>query len=342
MSGKKWRMPAASATPWNGLAESELTPAQALVTASHRSIYAFRHESFHGDIEFFNGYPRQQCPYCNGNVIRYGHDRRGMQRFNCIVCGRISTPTTGTIFEDRKLPLSAWTDFLLQTFSYASVSLMTREDRRSDTTVPYWMGKLFAVLEGIQEGIVLSGEVWVDETYWPVAAKDAVRRSDGKLPRGLSKNQICIGVGVDGSGKSLFFHEGLGKTSMEKTQDAFGSSIVPGSKLIHDLEAAHDVLVKGLGLTDERHNAKLLKSAPDNLNPLQPINRMCFLLKAFLRAHPGFDRAEIQGYLDVFHVMMNDPQDKLEKTALVLDRAMRCPNTVRFREFYNISSRSNS
>jgi len=127
---------------------------------------------------------------------------------------------------------------------------------------------------------------------------------------------------------------------MEKTKEAFGDSIAVGSKLIHDLEAAHDILVKGLSLTDERHNAKLLKGVPDNLNPLQPVNRMCFLLKAFLGSHPGFDRADIQGYLDLFHVMMNEPQDKMEKAALVLDRAMRCPNTVRFREFYNVNSRS--
>jgi len=43
------------------------------------------------------------------------------------------------------------------------------------------MGKLFAVLEGVQEGIVLSGRVYIDETYWPLTAKDAVRNPDGKL-----------------------------------------------------------------------------------------------------------------------------------------------------------------
>ena len=340
MSGKRQRKPAASATPWDGVAASELTPAQTLVAESHRSMYAFRHESFDGDIEFFNGYLRDTCPYCNGRVNKYGHDRKGMQRYHCTACGRVSAPTTNTIFEDRKLPLSAWTDFLIQTFSCASMSLMTREDRRSDTTVPYWMGKLFAVLDGIQDGIVLGGDVWLDETYWPVAAKDAVRRNDGKLPRGLSKNQICIGVGLDGSGKSLFFCEGMGKTSKARTQTAFGDNIAPGSKLIHDLETAHDILVQGLGLADEKHNAKLLKGVPDNLNPLNPVNHMCFLLKSFLRSHPGFDRADIQGYLNLFHVMMNEPQDKLEKAAMVLDRAMQYPKTVRFREFYNVNSRS--
>jgi hypothetical protein len=263
-----------------------------------------------------------------------------MQRFQCTVCLRVLTPTTGTIFEDRKLPLSAWMDFLVQIFSHASIGLMTREDRRSDTTLPYWMAKLFAVLDGIQEDILLAGRVWIDEAYWPVAAGDAVRTANGKLPRGLSRNQICIGVGVDDSGHSLFFKEGLGKTSASKTWAAFGGHVASGSTLIHDLEQAHNGLVAKLGLKSESFNARLLKGIPDDMNPLYPVNRKCFMLKSFLGSHKGFDRDDMQGYLNLFHVMMNAPADKLEKAALVLDRAMQCPNTVRFRDFYNINSRS--
>jgi len=37
---------------------------------------------------------------------------------------------------------------------------------------------------------------------------------------------------------------------------------------------------------------------------------------------------------------MNEPKDKLEKVALVLDRAMRCPKTLRFRGFYNVKPSS--
>lgn len=58
MSGNKKRKRAASATPWDDAPREALTPAQSMVAASHRSMYAFRHERFDGDAEFFNGYPR--------------------------------------------------------------------------------------------------------------------------------------------------------------------------------------------------------------------------------------------------------------------------------------------
>lgn len=340
MSGKDKRRRAASATPWDGVPESDLTPAQAMVAASHRSMYAFRHERFDGDAAFFNGYPRSECPFCGGPVRRNGRKPSGLQRYLCASCGRVSTPVTGTIFDGAKLPVPAWVDFMLQSFSFASVGLMTREDRRSGTTLPYWMAKLFAVLEGIQDGVVLGGDVWLDETYVSESAGRLRRRPDGKLPRGLSRNQICIGVAVDGAGRSVFVIEGRGQTSAKRTWDAFGGRIAPGSRLVHDMESAHNRLVEGLGLVSEAHNGGSLRGVPDGDNPLDPVNEMHFLLKAFLRSHSGFDRADLQGYLDLFHVIVNEPADRLEKAAMVLDRAMRNPKTIRFRDHYNVKPRS--
>lgn len=212
MSGKKKRRLAPSATPWDGLEEDDLTPAQVLVAASHKSMYGFKHESFGGDAAFFNAFERDSCPRCgNSCVSRRGLDARGMQRYRCHGCGRSFTPATGTIFEDRKLPLPAWVDFMLQAFSFESLASMTRENRRSDTTPPYWMAKLFAVLEGIQDATVLSATVQIDETYYPIPNAEALR-VNGKLLRGLSRNKICIGIGCDESGRSIFFREGFGKS----------------------------------------------------------------------------------------------------------------------------------
>lgn len=106
--------------------------------------------------------------------------------------------------------------------------------------MPYWMEKLFTVLEGVQEGIMLSDRVWIDETYWPLTAKDAVR----KLLWGLSANQMCIGVGVD----FIYLHEGFGKASKAKTYATFGSRIERGSTLLHDME--------DLGLSSESYSAQ--------------------------------------------------------------------------------------
>lgn len=336
MSGKKRRRVAPSATPWDRLNENDLTPAQILIAASHKSIYGFKHEPFSGDIDFFNTFIRDVCPTCAGtHIAKRGHDRKGMQRYFCHCCSKTFTPVTGTIFKDRKLPLPAWVDFLLQVFSFESINAMTRENRRSATTVPYWMGKLFAVLEGIQDARVLSGRVELDETYYSIPSAEAVR-VDGRLLRGLSRNKICIGVGCDEKGCSYYVREGLGKTSGSKTVAAFENHIECGSLLVHDMEKGHRKLVSKLGLAEEAHNSKLIVGLKDRENPLGKVNHLCFLLKRFLNSHSGFDRSDLDGYLNLFSVMMNAPESKMEKVELVLNRAMANPKTLRFRDFYNV------
>jgi predicted RNA-binding Zn-ribbon protein involved in translation (DUF1610 family) len=338
MSNTKRRKQAPSATPWDNLDAGSLTPGQALVHATHKSAYAFRHESFDGDVDFFNRFVRQSCPRCGSDLISpRGHDRSGIRRYQCDGCKKAFTPATGTVFESRKLPLSAWADFLVQVFSFESMAVVTREDRRSDTTVPYWFGKLFSVLEGAQDDMMLSGRVQIDETYYPVPGDETVK-VDGKKLRGLSRNKICIGIGCDDSGLSYFTHEGLGKTSGQKTVGAFGNHIVSGSLLVHDMEKGHHRLVRELGLTDEAHNAKLLAKLDDADNPLHDVNRLCFLVKRFLNSHSGFKRDDLDGYLNIFSVMMNPPENKMEKAALVLNSAMANPKTLRFRDFYNIKT----
>jgi len=340
MSGKKRKGLAASATPWDGYDENQLTPTQLLVKNSHKSAYAFRHESFDYDIDFFNSFDRTSCPLCESEDIKkFGHEKSGMQRYRCNACQKTFTPVTGTVFDARKLPVSAWTDFLIQAFSFESIAVITREDRRSDTTIPYWLGKTFAVLEGVQDGIMLSGDVQIDETYYPVPGAEIVS-VDGKRLRGLSRNKICIGVGCDNNGHSYYVAEGLGKTSGEKTMAAFCAHIKRGSRLVHDMEKGHHRLVRELELKDEAHNSKLLSKLDDKDNPLREVNRLCYLLKRFLHSHSGFNRDDLDGWLNLFSVAMNPPAEKMDKVVFVLNRAMCNPKTVRFRDFYNIKPSS--
>jgi transposase-like protein len=334
MHSKRTHKLAASATPWDHLDDSELTSAQALVAAGHRSAYRFRHESFDGDADFFNSFERKTCPYCNSmELIKFGFDTSGIRRYRCKVCTKTFTPVTGTIFEEHKLPLPAWSDFLVQLFSFESINVITREDRRSETTIPYWIAKVFAVLEGIQDKMVLTGRVQIDETFYPVPIAEEVS-VDGKRLRGLSRNKICIAVGCDDSGRSFYARAGFGKPSTKRAMEAYGLHIKNGSLLIHDMEKAHRKLVQELELKEEVHNSKLISRLDDSENPLREVNRLCFLLKRFLDSHSGFNRENLDGWLNLFSVIMNQPSEKMEKAAMVLNRAMDNFKTLRFRDFY--------
>lgn len=65
----------------------------------------------------------------------------------------------------------------------------------------------------------LSGDVYIDERFYPVIKEDIIIK-DGKKLRGLSRNQYGIGLGFDKADVYAFL-EGFGKTSHIKTKNAF-------------------------------------------------------------------------------------------------------------------------
>lgn len=197
------------------------------------------------------------------------------------------------------------------------------------------MHKLFLALEGYQDSITLSGNVQIDETFYTVITTEIILKEDGKKLRGISRNKYIIGVGVDDQGHRYFKLEGKGKPTAKGTEQTFIKHIEPGSHLIHDKEHSHRVLVKKLSLTDEAYDSKYLKHLEDKDNPLYEVNHMCFLLKQFFKAHSGFDRNDIQGYLDLFSLMMNEPASKLEKVEIILKRILNNHKSLRYRDFYS-------
>ena len=334
---EEWHAPSASATPWDGSDDSSLTPAQRLVRGAHREAYERLHPGVGGDAEFLNGYERDACPLCRSpDLTRWGHDRNGVRRWRCRACGATFTPATGTIFEGHRLPVAAWSEFLLELFSYESLAGMTRQNRRSPTTLPYQLAKLFMVLRGIRDSVVLSGRVQADEMMYRVPAAGRDPSLAGRRAGGYSRNNTCIAIACEerDGGSSVFAALGRGKPSAARARAAYCPHLADGCTLVHDRENSHHAVVRERHLVSEAYDSRLVKSLPDGENPLARVNRLCFLLRLFLDGHTGFDRANLPGWLDLFSVMMNPPASKMEKAAMVLDRAMAFPNTLRYRDFY--------
>ncbi len=67
---------------------------------------------------------------------------------------------------------------------------------------------------------------------------------------------------------------------------------------------------------------------------MNPVNRAHAILKRFLYAHSGFDRDNLQGYLNLFAFVTNPPHDLLEKVELVIKTAFENPKSLRFRDMF--------
>lgn len=295
------------------------------------------HEADDYEIKMINSYIPKLCPYCSSRFFtKKGTDDHGIQRFRCS-CGKIFKPTTGTIFESRKIPVSEWIEYCLNIFRYVSLNADSWNNRNAISTSKYWLEKLFLTLENTQDGVVLSGTVWLDETYYSIIMRERKRDENGNFLRGLSRNQICIGVATDKK-NTICFVEGFGKPSQKRSYETFKNHIAPGSTLIHDKEKTHKKLVEKLGLKSISYSSAELKGLADSENPLYPVNRIHCLLKMFLNAHSGFSREDLQSYLNLYSFVINPPSDHLEKVEKIINLVFENPKSLKYRRKHNVNT----
>lgn len=324
-------------TPWDKI--DEITPTQFFIKQKYKENYINKHPKLidTNEADLFNSVRIDSCPYCKKtNYTKAGMTKNKIQRYYCKDCSKYFTPTTRTILENHKISVTEWVEFCLNILNYGSITLTSKVNKNGVNTSVYWLHKLFLLLQEYQNDIILSGKVYIDETFYSVIYRER-KTKDGKFLRGLSENQFCIGIGYDGQ-NLIAKVEGMAKTSTERTKEVFSNHIKMGSTLVHDDEKSHKALVKELKLIDESYNSKQLKKLRDKDNPLDMINNQCDLLKKFLYSHSGFDRDDLQNYLNFFCFMNSKPRNKLKKVEILLDLALTKKITLKYRDFFNNNS----
>ena len=126
-------------TPWD---ESPCpTPVQRFIKVHHQTRYEERHQPLDetGEAEMINSFEPKHCPFCQSeSFIRYGHDRNGINRYKCD-CGKLFKPTTGTIFDSRKIGICEWIEYCLNIFRYVSLNADSWNNRNAISTSKYWL-----------------------------------------------------------------------------------------------------------------------------------------------------------------------------------------------------------
>jgi hypothetical protein len=95
----------------------------------------------------------------------------------------------------------------------------------------------------VQKRTILSGDVYFDETYYPLETKNLTFHASELKLRGIAKNLLCIGATTDGE-QTFLIAEGIGRASGLRTLESFSNHIMPGSMLIHDSDPTHNKLIK--------------------------------------------------------------------------------------------------
>lgn len=334
MPNHKFNSSSRRRTPWDG--RETLTPIQAFIKSNYLDSYNYRHRRHidTNESELLNTFKLSCCKHCGSdNIKRNGYTSNHIQRYKCLDCGKSFTVLTNTLFENHKISIIEWIEYLLNLFGYVSFSSTSRNSKIASTTTKYWLIKLFEVLNDYQDSIVLKDNVYIDETYYRVIKSKLKFTDQNSLS--IVENKYCIGIGFDYKYVFCKVEGRSNNTSYKWTFQTFGNHIEKGATLIHDSCYSHKILVEKLGLINKAYNASDCLKMDDKDNPLQPINDKCSMLKMFLNAHRGFNRDYLQDYLNLFCFISNPPHNKLEKIEYLLNKITGINKTIKYRDTFS-------
>ena len=239
-----------------------------------------------------------RCPAC-------GHGKAWAVRtvlFQCAGCGRQTSVTAGTIFQDTRTPLTTWFRAMWwvtsQKTGASALGLQQGLGLGSYKTAWTWLHKLRRAM--VRPGRDrLTGRVEVDETYWGA-------EEPGLRGRQLV-DKVLVAVAVEQVGR-----RGLGRIRMHRIPDAsadsleafLGEAIEPGSLIHTDGWLGYGRLTK----RGYRHRITFLKGRRESAADLLPrVHRVVSLLKRrLLGTHQGaVSVAHLDSYLDEFTFRFN-------------------------------------
>lgn len=83
----------------------------------------------------FNDIKIEKCKYCDSKlIIKKGFTKNKIQRYYCKEYKRYFNSTTNTIFENHKVSITEWIEFLLDIFNYGSTNFISKVNKNGINT----------------------------------------------------------------------------------------------------------------------------------------------------------------------------------------------------------------
>lgn len=284
------------------------------------------------EIQLINDIEIVECPFCNSkNIIKFGKRKDGIQTYKCKCCDKRFNPLTNTIFENKKIPISERIEFLFNLIGFTSGHKSALFNQNTITTGFFWLEKIFLVLEGVQDNVLLDGDVYIDEMFVnkPIKRKHPCE----KELRGISRNKACIACATNKK-QILILDANCSKFTFDACKNTYCKHIKNGSTIFADEEKAHNKLKDEIDVMSCIFNSKILKTEVSKENPLNPINKLHSLIREFLKRHKNFNVGKLQDRLNLARFVLQPSMKINQKVHFFIERALSRRKKLQYRQLY--------
>ena len=269
-----------------------------------------------------DGVTQITCPACESIEIalngRYKTGKDEKQKYKCKKCGKVFSAFYGTLIQGCTFSLFEWLRFIDCLYNGYSVRRTAFLCDVSEQTVYANRLRLFHALNQLDEKVLLTGDVALDETYVVASYKGNRQQQKGfSMPRearkrghenhiaGLSQNQACVVCAVDEYGASIAKVAGLGAPTAERIENALKKYI--DKKQLKSLYSDKSVAIRKFAENCDfpikqcySTSGKSKRKGGEEIRQLQRINAYHSRLKKFLEQFNGISSEMLQGYVSLF------------------------------------------
>lgn len=256
-------------------------------------------------------YEIERCPRCGSvAIVKKGKSGNGGQRYLCRDCGRTFSGSTDRILGASKLLLETW----MACVECFVLMLPLREctDRcgvclKTAYTMRHRL--IECLKEYSPEFHVGQGQTFeLDETFFPESFKGNHSKDSFTLPRkarhrgeqfhkrGLSREQICVIMGISDTNATFFDVSGRSVVSRNRAEEALRGRIGAGAVV---------ATVKAIACIDLQHDLKVAfhksyDSTDRSEGTISRINTLHSLRDSFTARFKGVSTKHLGAYLDRF------------------------------------------
>lgn len=251
---------------------------------------------------------RKSCPHCSSEKIYKRGKQKGVQMYQCRVCSKWYSETTGTPLWDIKLK-PKWQSYLRCMEQGMSIKKTAREIGISIQTSFDWRHKILSTLSGFTPQ-TLSDVVECDELELSLSNKGCrnLERDPRKRGNDFKRNEpseestvVQVVTAVQRNGEKYLRAVESKRLSAEEITLALDGKLTEQTTLITDKHPSYKLFVKEN--QSIKHRTVLAKdhvNKQDKNIHLQHVNNTHSQLRTFLRPFNGVSSKYLQNYLNWF------------------------------------------
>lgn len=260
----------------------------------------------------------EKCRKCEGTqIVKFGKDKNGKQRYKCQSCGCTFTNTSFSVVSHSHCSFDIWKKYIEALLEGVSLKKCAARCNISVQTAFIWRHKILSVLQKDQENRVMNGIVETDDMFVAVSYKGNHSKSKKfSMPRpafkrgtdnkGSDAKLACVMCAVERKGHSYGEVLGIGHASNTMLEHAFKERLLEDTIVVadkaHNIKKYFDstnlelIQTAAHAISDDQNSPPEIKG----VYHIQNVNNLHNRFRKFIRNYNGVSTKYLNHYVGLY------------------------------------------